>query len=854
MTMFGGRVAADAARAPYCNRAMLRRGIALLLVAAAMAFGAPSVRAEVLDELEVFRSGADAIVRISFSARMQYLRHAASGGIRFEIFFQLITAPGESTTQEHRSIAATATFPGVTVTFPVQTNARQLRLVVQFSRPVSARIQAVGNRAIEIVVPGAGKDVTAGRAARAQEAAAAIGDFVIELETLSTADIGKARPVPSEFQDYSVFSTQSRRDGKTQHEMLLGYFPDAATAEQARQKLLVRFPNARVVDLAARREQSLRAAKPAPAVPLLASPTMPPPVVPLPGVAPPRPETPGIAAPGLVTPDASADVKIEERATELMTKARAALDANNNELAIDLFNQLLVLPPNRQSRQAQELIGLARERSGERAKAKAEYELYVRLFPEGEDAARVRKRLADLESSAEAPEARPRRGERQPIRSVQGSFSQFYYGGKSRAETAFNTPTTVDRSSFSGVDQAAMVTSADLTGRFRSASSDQRLVFRDTHTTSFLDRRPSFNRLNAAYWDYKGLDNALSSRLGRQTGLSGGVPGRFDGGVAGYGITPKVRLNAVGGVPVEYPQIDAKRVFYGLNMDFEDIAEHWHGNVFAINQTVDNILDRRAVGSEVRYLKDGSSVFTFLDYDVSYAALNTAMVQGSWQTAGQSTLNVLFDRRRAPSLTTTNALFGQGTTSIMTLLQSMTEEEIRRQARDVTATANQALIGFTTPLSKRWQIGADARLTNVGALPATVINELPVPAQPATGNIWSYSIQTIGTNLLSGRDTHVLTGTLLRSPNFDGWLAAYNHLSFLTDNWTFEPSFKYYAQKDILDTQLTRMTPGLRLVYRIHQSVALEADALWERSKTVSTTVEDVTTRTFFSVGYRVDF
>ena len=853
MTWFLQMAHAMRMRCSLSSLPALRCRTAHLVMVMATLLGVPIANAQGLDDLEILRRGADAVIRISFSARVQYLRHAPYGSSGVEIFIQVVSGSIDATIQEHRSLPATPSFPGVSVTIPVQANARQPRLIVEFTKPLKFRLRPVGDRAIEIIVAGAAKDVTARRAPRAPDVAPEIGNFAIRLQSFPTGDMSAAPPVPGAFQDYTVFTGASVQEGRTHHELLLGYFPDAAAAEVARRGLLPRFPEAAVIDLMSRREQTLRATAPAmPAPPL---PVTPKPAPGMPSPALPAPSIPAAAA-GSPKPSPAPDAggEIEPRAAELLLQAKAALGANNNELAIDLFNQLLVLPPNRQSREAQELIGVARERNGELAKAKAEYDLYMRLFPDGEGTERVRKRLAALQLPAEGTTVTARRFERGPIRTVQGSLSQYYFGGKTRVETAFNTPTSVDRASFSAVDQSALVTSADLNGRYRSASSDQRLVFRDVYTASFLEKRPSFNRLNAAYWDYKGLDNALSSRIGRQSGLSGGLPGRFDGGVAGYGLTQKLRLNAVGGVPVEYPQLDAKRVFYGLNLDFDGIGEHWHGNVFALNQTVDNILDRRAVGTEVRYLQNGRSVFSYLDYDTSYATLNTAMIQGSWQTAGQSTFNALFDRRKAPTLTTTNAIFGQGTTSIMTLLQTMSEEQIRQQARDVTATATQALIGFTTPLTQRWQFGADARYTNVGALPATTINTIPVPAQPATGNIWSYSIQTIGTNLLSNRDSHVLSGTLVRAPTFDGWLAAYNHLTFVTDNWTVQPSVRYYSQTDILDTKLSRVTPGLRLAYRVGQMVSLEADALWERSKTVGATNEDVSTRTFFSVGYRADF
>jgi hypothetical protein len=226
------------------------------------------------------------------------------------------------------------------------------------------------------------------------------------------------------------------------------------------------------------------------------------------------------------------------------------------------------------------------------------------------------------------------------------------------------------------------------------------------------------------------------------------------------------------------------------------------------------------------------------------------MLQGTWQTQNRTTLNLLFDRRKAPTLTTTNAIFGQGTTSIETLLRTLSPEQIRQQARDVTATATQALAGFTTPVAEKWQAGADARLTNIGALPSVVLNGIVIPAQPATGNIYSYNLQAIGTNLYSGRDTSVYSLTYLTGPMQDGYLLSYNNLSALGD-WTFEPSLRYYTQKDIQAVKLDRWTPGLRLSYRVRESLALESEFTWEKTRAIGPASRDDTSRGFFYVGYR---
>jgi len=176
------------------------------------------------------------------------------------------------------------------------------------------------------------------------------------------------RPVPREFQEFTTFTSQSVVDGRTVHELLLGYFASEADAEGARRRLAARFPDAQVVDLERRRLDALRTAAatsretgtPPPAV-TVPVPTAPPTTVPPPTAAAPAADLPAVAAPS----------EVERQAVDLMKQARAALEAKAPQDAVDRLNQLLTLPPNSQSEAAQELIGLAREQNGETSKARA---------------------------------------------------------------------------------------------------------------------------------------------------------------------------------------------------------------------------------------------------------------------------------------------------------------------------------------------------------------------------------------------------------------------------------------------------------------------------------------------------
>jgi len=837
------------------------RRLARLLAALALGLLPGAAIAEILDDVEVVAERGDAVIRITFTGPIQYLRHEIFGGGFVEIYIRPLSAEPTIVT-ETRRVTGTSSFPGVEVIYPLQPRTPSRKLTVRLTDSLPGlRVRPAGQRAIDLVVPGAAARVAEVPAPRAPVPAPlppiaptpkpapvpvpvpapvpapaqpeAPARYLVRLATFrSVEEMRSASPVPSEFGEYQVQVSQAKRNGRTEYDLLLGYFPTELAAKNAQARLKRRFPQAEVVDLGLPPETAVAAVPPPkPAAP---APKPAAPAAPLPPVAPPAP--------------AIASAEVEARAATLAGAARAALDAGKPAEAISQLNALLLLPPNSQSRNAQELAGIARERAGETDKARAEYELYLKLYPAGEGAARVRERLASLgaapERTAAAPRARP------PLSLLSGTISQYYYGGRTKVESVFNTPTTPDTSSFTATDLSSLVTNIDLNYRYRNESSDMRFVFRDTDTHTFLEGQRSYNRLNAAYFDYRGLQNPWSLRLGRQNGLSSGLPQRFDGALAGYGFTPKWRLSGSLGEVVEYPEIDTRRRFGGLSLEFENLRDAWSGDFYTIHQTADGLLDRRAVGTEIRYFDARTTVFSQLEYDTSFEEWNVAMVQATWQSEGGTTLNFLADKRRAPTLTTTNAIFGQPTTSLATLNQFLTEAQLRQVAADVTATATQGLIGITTPVSKKWQIGGNVRLTNVGPLPEVVVNNIVIPATAATGDIYSYDVQLIGTNLYSKRDTTVYSLSYYDAPTYSGYLASVTNLSGFGE-WTVEPALRYYTQTDQQEVKLERLLPTLRLTYRARENLSLEAEFSWETTRTIGPASRDDTTRGFFYLGYR---
>ena len=581
-------------------------------------------------------------------------------------------------------------------------------------------------------------------------------------------------------------------------------------------------------------------------------------------------------------------MNVETYAEDLMKLGHKALIAGENEQALGIFNALLNLPPNKQSQGAQEWVGVARQRSGEYVKAKAEYELYLKLYPEGDGAVRIRQRLASLQEAinqlAQSKTVRPTR--KIDETRVYGSVYQYYYGGYS--QTKITDKVTNSTTNIDSHDQSLMQSAFDVTGRYRKDEYDNKLVVRGTQAYNLLatdDTRRNVSRLRALYYEHSSQDSYLV-RVGRQPGNSGGVLDfRFDGAWVRYTAVPQfLNVNFLAGQPRQFSlssnfvpddprnfRADLKRYFYGANVDIGPIGQAWSGNLYYLNQMVNGVVDRRAVGTELRYAANGKNAFSLIDYDVSYKVLNVAMLNGTWVTEG-TTYTLLADHRRTPYLQTTNALFGTPNAQL-DMVNTTNESLLRDQAKAVTATSDLFLAGVLHAVSKDWQLGGDFRYNKISGtgqtnclviLPGTSTLFLnpnaqtdaacSLQAQPGTGNILTYTAQAIGANFPFESTTFVANASYITSPAYRGQSLTLNSLARLGQRFQFDTFVLLYHQKSSDDVELYRVTPTVRMNYRFLDSWTFEATGGVEKTLTDSSTQKDSTSRQFFFFGLRWDF
>lgn len=563
--------------------------------------------------------------------------------------------------------------------------------------------------------------------------------------------------------------------------------------------------------------------------------------------------------------------KANNDAGALMANGGNALLTGQTFAAIDSFNRVLSLPPNKYTQDAQLWIGIAKERSGQLAKGILEFETYLKLYPDGKSAKWVKDRLVQLKLSQPAlftalntPVPAPAKIQNTPYQySEFGSLSMYYYQGASQTNTAVAAGAVQTPTSFSTTDQKSLMTNVNMTARSYNSEYDHRFVFQDFYAANFLPGQASSSRLGAAYYEMKDRIVDYSFKVGRQSGLGGGVMGRFDGISAGYGFTQNWRANVVAGQLSDF-SLDAKPTFYGGSLDF-GTRSPLGGSVYLINQTVSGIRDRQATGGNLRYFDQRFSIMSMVDYDLQFKQLNIFTVQGTLNGGGTANdYNFLIDRRRSPILDVRNAV--NGTTATIASLQQngFTLSDIVSLADQRTTTSTLAQIGMTNHLSQKWIIGTDFTVSKTAALAASG-TLLPdgtqgvegfVPAAPSTGNTWTLSERATGFGIIRPGDTtnfnvSYTKGQLTKAEAFQ----LSNHVD-LVDKWTLDTTLHLGVQSDNTGGTSDDISPTARVTYRLRSNLSTDAQLGLDWSKTKSSVLQSSTTshREFFSLGFQLLF
>lgn len=546
-----------------------------------------------------------------------------------------------------------------------------------------------------------------------------------------------------------------------------------------------------------------------------------------------------------------------------MDESRAAIKKAQYDVAIRKLRSVLKAPENSYSRQAQELLGTAYQRKGDNASARAQYEDYLARYPDDDDSHRVRQRLRGiLTALGEAPpKLREAKGSSSGSENgesrwaASGSFSQFYLRNDSfRTIRDPSLPPEVNPDPDSHrVHQNSLLTGLDLAASWSNANSKSKFRFSATEEHDFSGRDPEIVGVASLFLETSLRDYDLNIKAGRQTQNANGVLGRFDGAEVVWRASDLVRLGVVGGSPV-WRRSDApfedEKYFYGAHVGFTPLAG-LDISVYALEQRVDALIDRRAIGTDFRYLTPTLSAFATLDYDIHFNEVNLALANVSWTLPDKTVIYGAIDHRKSPLLTSWAALQGQPFLTLYDMLKQHSEDDIYRFAVDRAATYNSASIGVSHPWNEHWQTTLDVNWTNVSDTPESG----GVPGQLGTGDEFYYSAQLIGTNLTTEGDMLIAALRLADRQLTDLYVIDAQIRYPVTEALRVSPRLRLgYLTGSGLDLTEYTVQPSLLVDYALTKDLHFEAEvgANWNSRHSGDMVEND--TELFITAGYRYDF
>lgn len=562
-----------------------------------------------------------------------------------------------------------------------------------------------------------------------------------------------------------------------------------------------------------------------------------------------------------------------DKLDNLIDAALGAMENRDYNRAIFYLMQLLQFPTHQHSQLAKELVGLARERRGDLDRAALEYQEYLRLYPEGESAERVKQRLAAVELSQRSPAApvtavigTPSAELKPPPRRIDtyGYFSQRYY----QTLTRHSTPYRLD-------NNASLTSSLNVTSSYNDNLYDGRafLTVSDTRTP----QGPGVNRptLQTLYLDLTDKDNKRNYLFGRQAYNTAGIFGRYDGGSVSIQATPKTQLNLTLGIPLDYPypQYPSNRYFYRTLMNFGAPTDAWSIDGYYLDQKADSMIDRRAVGGDLRWSGSDSAVFSSLDYDIYFHKLNVFTFYGDWRRNDPTHYSINYSLKQYPALASSNALkeeegaddFNSFSTFIH--FPGITEKLIREKALGVSSFTRALTLSAIHTVDTNNSISADVSVYSTDTIsPVLLVSYESVgdpptcdginfctTGQPKFGPEYSYVLTWMSNNYFTPRDSHSWG---LRA-NIGGdvtsqalWLRSRFPYG---EKWFVSPRTQLERVHDTTTNgRALRPSLGLKVDYLWKKQMSLDADVNYEYSH--SSKDNEKYSRITINLGYNVNF
>ncbi|MCP4491028.1 MAG: hypothetical protein GY820_27495 [Gammaproteobacteria bacterium] len=525
----------------------------------------------------------------------------------------------------------------------------------------------------------------------------------------------------------------------------------------------------------------------------------------------PKPATP-VSEVSSAVPKREVSDKREITLTDKLERQAREEFLNQNYLrVIKITDKLFEIGDQQQRQKAMELAALARERQFKFAQAIAIYQQFLDLYPESKVTPRITARLEGLKTMDSSPRQRIAVNDQsgqEPEWDIRTGLSQFYRND------------SIDRGELDNesVNQA-LVTDLDVYAQKKNGNETTTVRFDGGVVNDLIDDETD-SRISRAMVDYTNTAAGYALIGGRQSRTAKGVYSRFDGLVYQGLSHSSFDYSLHGGFIVESsldsPNFD--RRFIGASIKILPL-EDLEIDAYLLHQESFGLIDRQAIGTEFQLRSERGFIYGVIDYDTFYGDLNNVTATTNYQYDDQWTLNLTYDYRNYPLLTTTNAIQGQDSETLEELMNLFTNQEIYQLADDSTSKSHNLFAGVSYQVDIKRQLDLSLSYISIEATEASG-DVLEVPASDnmyintdysVRGYFYSDDFTSLGIRLA---DTSSAQNVSFRvRTNFPGF-----------GGMRYDPRIKLdYRKSHTSDIEQWILSPSMRMTYQYGRNMSLAA-------------------------------
>jgi hypothetical protein len=276
-------------------------------------------------------------------------------------------------------------------------------------------------------------------------------------------------------------------------------------------------------------------------------------------------------------------------------------------------------------------------------------------------------------------------------------------------------------------------------------------------------------------------------------------------------------------------------------------------NLFYIQQSIDNVTDREAVGGQFEYSSEHYFVSGYVDYDVHFSELNAAIINGRYRSEGGTHVSLAMNYRKSPYLTTRNALIGQQVDNITDLQEILgidDPDQLDELALDRTFDSSLINLYINQPITKELDINTTITVSELSDTPASA----GVSAFEGTGVEYYVSTQLVARDLFSERDSGYLGLTYASRTGSDVYSISSYYRYQLNSNWRLYPRLTVQQRDNDNGTGQTRYSLQLRSEYKFNKKHRIDGRLSGDWYRNSTRFGEHKFATYFFNLGYTYSF